>query len=160
MILYLILPIYAASGDSPLSSVSVSRASSYYEVGKVLSFFSTYVILQNSLFQAEEPKVVQRQNSVGNSIHYVLDVEGKSFLFFSLFILWCFEFIFSTPLSHKTKSVFYMPADLRTSKKFYVRVYGVKQPLERPYQGPYDVIKRHKHYFTLRLEKRRRCSFD
>ena len=54
---------------------------------------------------------------------------------------------------HKTKNVYYVPRDLFTAKRVFVRVDRVKQPLEMPYDGPFEVIKRHKKYFVVRLSK-------
>ena len=43
-----------------------------------------------------------------------------------------------------------------TAKKVFVRVDRVKQPLEAPYQGPYEVLKRNKKYFFASVSKRHR----
>jgi hypothetical protein len=45
----------------------------------------------------------------------------------------------------------YIPADLWTAEKVWVRVDRVRKPLEAPYQGPYPVIRRTAKFFLLEL---------
>jgi cleavage and polyadenylation specificity factor subunit 1 len=55
------------------------------------------------------------------------------------------------PFKCNRNAVVYVPKDLMTAKKVYVRVDRVKQPLEAPYEGPYEVVKRAKKFFTIKL---------
>jgi len=43
----------------------------------------------------------------------------------------------------------FIPKDLLTCKYVFIRKDAARKPLERPYTGPYRVIKRNKHTFTL-----------
>lgn len=52
------------------------------------------------------------------------------------------------------RKIFVHP-DLRSCKKVYVRVDRVRTPLEAPYEGPYRVIKRSKHWFKLEMNGRK-----
>jgi cleavage and polyadenylation specificity factor subunit 1 len=54
--------------------------------------------------------------------------------------------------SHNRKIKVFVPQDLNTSEKVYVRVDKVRKPLEPPYIGPFKVIKRCKKYFRLRYD--------
>ena len=45
----------------------------------------------------------------------------------------------------------YVPKDLRTCPRVWVRVDRVRKSLEAPYTGPYDVIRREQKYFLLQL---------
>ena len=58
------------------------------------------------------------------------------------------------PFKHKNNTSFFVSPDLFTAKKVYLRVDRVKEPLELPYEGPYEVLKRRKKYFKLRLPKK------
>lgn len=55
------------------------------------------------------------------------------------------------PFEHKSSNVIYVPSSLFTAKKVFMRVDRVKQPLESPYKGPYEVVRRRKKFFVLRL---------
>lgn len=57
------------------------------------------------------------------------------------------------PFNHKRQEKVYIPADLKTCKKVYVRVDRVRLPLEAPYEGPYEVKKRGKKYFRIEMER-------
>jgi len=46
------------------------------------------------------------------------------------------------------------PPDLGQSGWVYVRQDGHRTPLQRPYSGPYQVVKRHEKFFTLNLNGR------
>jgi transposase InsO family protein len=43
----------------------------------------------------------------------------------------------------------YVPADLLTAKSVYIRIDRVKKPLERPYEGPFEVVERFPKYFVV-----------
>lgn len=58
------------------------------------------------------------------------------------------------PFKHKNNVSYFVSPDLFTAKKVYVRIDRVKEPLELPYEGPYEVIQRRKKYFKLRLPKK------
>lgn len=45
----------------------------------------------------------------------------------------------------------YIPKDLLTCSKVWLRVDRIKKSLESPYTGPYDVLKRYDKYFILSL---------
>lgn len=51
----------------------------------------------------------------------------------------------------KNTSLVYLPKDLQTCSKVFVRVDRVRQPLEAPYDGPFEVIKRRPSYFVVRM---------
>lgn len=56
---------------------------------------------------------------------------------------------------------FYIPKDLFSTDKVFIRVDKVKQPLEMPYEGPYTVLKRTKKWFQLQIgDDKRRVSID
>ena len=59
----------------------------------------------------------------------------------------------SIPFKSKNNQSIFVHPDLMTAKKVFVRVDKVKQPLEAPYQGPYEVLKRNKKYFLLQLRE-------
>jgi hypothetical protein len=59
--------------------------------------------------------------------------------------------IASHKFDHKNKIAIFVPEDLKTSKKVYVRVDRVRKPAEAPYKGPYEVVKRAKKYFVVRF---------
>lgn len=46
---------------------------------------------------------------------------------------------------------FFIPKDLMSCKRVFIRIDRVKTPLEAPYAGPYTVIKRAKKYFTIEI---------
>lgn len=48
----------------------------------------------------------------------------------------------------------FIPSDLDKCSKVYVRVDRVKKPLEAPYEGPYEVIKKYKKFFKLKLQNK------
>lgn len=56
------------------------------------------------------------------------------------------------PYTVRRKDSIFVHKDLHTCKKVFVRVDKVKTSLEAPYQGPYTVLKRHKHCFVLDIE--------
>ena len=43
---------------------------------------------------------------------------------------------------------------METAKRVFVRADRVKEPLEAPYEGPYEVLKRRKKYFILKFPKK------
>ena len=47
----------------------------------------------------------------------------------------------------------YVPNDLSTSKKVWLRIDRIRKPLEAPYTGPFEVLKREQKYFTLQLPR-------
>lgn len=55
------------------------------------------------------------------------------------------------PFVNKRKDKAFVHKDLQTCSSVYVRVDKVKASLEPPYQGPYKVIKRRKHFFEIDL---------
>jgi hypothetical protein len=66
----------------------------------------------------------------------------------------CLRKIRSAPFVHKTKQKIFVPRDLWTCKRVYLRVDRVKLGLEQPYDGPFTVLKRSKKFFTLDLNGR------
>lgn len=50
---------------------------------------------------------------------------------------------------------FFVRPDLATCKRVYVRVDRVKASLEAPYQGPYEVVRRSKHFYELDIDGKR-----
>ena len=54
----------------------------------------------------------------------------------------------------------YLPEELNTCKRVWVRVDRVKRPLESPYSGPYEVVQRNTSYFILRLPSGREESIS
>lgn len=45
----------------------------------------------------------------------------------------------------------YIPPDLKTCSKVWVRVDRIKKALESPYSGPYEVVDRYPNYFRIKL---------
>ena len=55
----------------------------------------------------------------------------------------------------------FLPADLQSAKKVYLRQDGVRSSLQPPYNGPYLVVKRSPKYFTLMIkDKQQIVSVD
>lgn len=65
-----------------------------------------------------------------------------------------FRKIGPAPFTHKNKVTIFVNKDLFTAKQVYVRVDRVKEPLECPYEGPYEVLERKKKNFKLRLTQK------
>ena len=63
-----------------------------------------------------------------------------------------FNAIRPTEFKHKTKQKIFIHPDLGTSKRVYVRIDRVREPLEQPYEGPYTVLKRKKSFFVLDIK--------
>ena len=57
---------------------------------------------------------------------------------------------FATGDCHSTPSP-YIPKDMYTVPKVWLRVDRVRRSLEAPYTGPYEVVRRHPKYFILKL---------
>lgn len=57
-----------------------------------------------------------------------------------------------TPTSNHSKKRVFVHKSLPLCKKVFVRVDRVKSPLERPYDGPYEVISRAKKNYVLRIK--------
>lgn len=55
------------------------------------------------------------------------------------------------PVPRLTSRNFFVHLHLYSCKKVYVRVDRVKMPLEMPYEGPYIVLCRSKHWFELKI---------
>lgn len=49
----------------------------------------------------------------------------------------------------------YIPPDLDATTHVFVRRDAVRRPLQRPYNGPYRIIKRSDKFYTLDLNGRR-----
>lgn len=67
------------------------------------------------------------------------------------------------PASPRTSSSspVYVPAELRTCQKVFVRCDTVKKPLQRPYDGPYSVVSRSEKTFTVAIKgKQQVISID
>jgi len=45
----------------------------------------------------------------------------------------------------------YVPKDLQSCKRVFVRRDGIRRPLQPPYDGPYDVLHRDSKFFTVRI---------
>ena len=58
----------------------------------------------------------------------------------------------SVPFRNRVSRNIFVHRDLWTCKRVYVRVDKVKIGLESPYDGPYEVVKRGKKYFHLRIK--------
>ena len=56
---------------------------------------------------------------------------------------------FSPPDHHRIPTT-HIPRELTTCKRVWVRVDRLKRPLEAPYAGPFEVVKRQDKFFTLR----------
>ncbi|GBN24904.1 hypothetical protein AVEN_8101-1 [Araneus ventricosus] len=56
--------------------------------------------------------------------------------------------------SHHSCSNSFAHPDLRASSHIFVRCDTVRKPLEQPYQGPFEVIRRNETFFTLIVNKR------
>lgn len=54
--------------------------------------------------------------------------------------------------SDKPSNKIFIPKDLESCDRVFVRVDRVKSPLEAPYCGPFTVIKRNKKFFTLDIK--------
>lgn len=62
---------------------------------------------------------------------------------------------------HHSKHRVFIPKDLRTCKSVFVRVDTVKRSLQRPYEGPFDVLDRYEKFMDLSINgKRQRISID
>ena len=59
-------------------------------------------------------------------------------------------FDFSAGKCHSTPKS-YIPDDLQTCSKVWMRVDRIRRSLEAPYSGPFQVLKRHSKFFTLDL---------
>ena len=53
--------------------------------------------------------------------------------------------------NHKNKFKIFVPQDLKTCEKGYIRVDRVRSPGEAPYEGPFEVVKGTKKCFTIRF---------
>ena len=53
------------------------------------------------------------------------------------------------PTQHHGKRSFYVPHSLTDATYVFVRHDAVKAPLQRPYDGPFLVVKRNEKYFTI-----------
>lgn len=51
-----------------------------------------------------------------------------------------------------SSSVSSTPSALHTCNHVFVRIDAQRTPLERPYRGPYEVVKRNEHTFTIRTQ--------
>jgi cleavage and polyadenylation specificity factor subunit 1 len=56
---------------------------------------------------------------------------------------------FSTTTYHRQNTE-YVPPELMKCKRVWVRIDRVKRPLESPYSGPFEVVERHRGYFTIK----------
>lgn len=56
------------------------------------------------------------------------------------------------PFEKRRKEKIFMHRDLANCKRVYIRVDRVRTSLEPPYQGPYTVLKRRKHYYELDID--------
>ena len=61
------------------------------------------------------------------------------------------ESIAFSPPTHNQKVVTHLPKELATCKRVWVRIDRIKKPLEAPYAGPYEVVKRYDNYFTIKF---------
>ncbi|PIK35198.1 putative choline/ethanolamine kinase [Apostichopus japonicus] len=55
-------------------------------------------------------------------------------------------------LTRPTKRASYLPKDINSCSHVWIRIDRVRKPLEAPYSGPYKVLKRTEHYFTLKMK--------
>lgn len=55
----------------------------------------------------------------------------------------------AAPVRQQAPRTIHIHDDLSTASHVYVRHYGVKKPLQRPYDGPYKVLKRSDKFYTL-----------
>ncbi|KAK5641787.1 hypothetical protein RI129_010334 [Pyrocoelia pectoralis] len=53
--------------------------------------------------------------------------------------------------NHATQKVFVNP-DLNVATRVFVRIDKVRPPLTAPYDGPYEVVRRHEKYFVLKIK--------
>ena len=58
------------------------------------------------------------------------------------------------PTRFPSPSHVYIPADLMTANKVFLRHDAVRKPLQAPYDGPYDVLKRSAKYFLINVNGR------
>lgn len=62
---------------------------------------------------------------------------------------------------HHDKKRMFVPKDLKTTKYVFVRVDTVKRPLQHPYEGPFEVLKRSDKYMELSVNgKKQTISID
>ena len=56
---------------------------------------------------------------------------------------------FAEPKWHRNQNT-YVPRELQSCSKVWIRTDRVKKPLEAPYSGPVEVVERHKNFFVIR----------
>ena len=59
------------------------------------------------------------------------------------------------PRASSSSTPIYLPADLQTCSKVFVRCDSVRKPLQRPYDGPYSVLERSAKTFTVEIKGKR-----
>lgn len=58
--------------------------------------------------------------------------------------------------NHSTSNVF-IQKDLKTCTHVFIRDDNVRPPLKQPYDGPYEVIRRHEKHFILNVKGKEKC---
>lgn len=62
---------------------------------------------------------------------------------------------------HHAKPLVFVQDELSKCSHVFVRIDAVKRPLQRPYDGPFEVVERHEKFLDLLINgKRQRISLD